>query len=75
MLGDLLDHRFRSSRFESGIAHPAGLTRHLFHCAEPHTEPEFLNFSGAQESIPRNQFRQACVAGRAGTTTLFLLGS
>ena len=23
------------------------------------TEPEFLNFYGAQESIPRNQFRQA----------------
>jgi hypothetical protein len=23
------------------------------------SEPEFLNFSGAQESIPRNQFRQA----------------
>jgi hypothetical protein len=22
-------------------------------------EPELLNFSGAQESIPRNQFRQA----------------
>jgi hypothetical protein len=22
------------------------------------TEPEFLNFKGAQESIPRNQFRQ-----------------
>ncbi len=22
-------------------------------------EPEFLNFEGAQESIPRNQFRQA----------------
>jgi hypothetical protein len=22
-------------------------------------EPEFLNFYGAQESIPRNQFRQA----------------
>jgi hypothetical protein len=29
-------------------------------------EPEFLNFSGAQESIPRKQFRQAvCVAWRA----------
>jgi hypothetical protein len=23
------------------------------------TEPELLNFEGAQESIPRNQFRQA----------------
>jgi hypothetical protein len=22
-------------------------------------EPEFLNFEGTQESIPRNQFRQA----------------
>ncbi len=38
--------------------------------------PEFLNVYGAQESIPRNQFRQAvCVARRAGTTNLFLLGS
>ncbi len=37
--------------------------------------PNFLNFQGAQESIPRNQFRQAVVAWRAGTTTLFLLGS
>jgi hypothetical protein len=44
MLGDLLDHRFRSSGVESAIAHPAGLTRHLFPCAEPHTEPKFLNF-------------------------------
>jgi hypothetical protein len=25
---------------------------------EMQTEPEFLNFLGAQESIPRNQFRQ-----------------
>jgi hypothetical protein len=35
----------------------------------------FLNFSGAQGSIPRNRFRQPYVAWRAGTTTLFLLGS
>jgi hypothetical protein len=26
------------------------------------TEAEFLNFKGAQESIPRNQFRQHKVA-------------
>jgi hypothetical protein len=38
-------------------------------------EPEFLNLYGAQESIPRKQFRQGvCVAWRDGTTTLFLLG-
>ncbi len=32
----------------------------------PYTEPEFLNFNGAQESIPRKQFRQAVcsLAGR-----------
>jgi hypothetical protein len=35
-----------------------------------YTEPEFLNFYGAQESIP-----PAYVAWRAGTTTLFLLRS
>jgi hypothetical protein len=34
------------------------------------TEPEFLNLYGAQESIPPGY-----VAWRAGTTTLFLLGS
>jgi hypothetical protein len=30
------------------------------------SEPEFLNFQGAHESIPRNQFRQAVcsLAGR-----------
>jgi hypothetical protein len=27
------------------------------------TEPEFLNFYGAQESIPRNQFRQSVKPG------------
>jgi hypothetical protein len=37
------------------------------------SEPEFLNFQGARESFPRNQFR--LVAWRAGTTTLFLLGT
>jgi hypothetical protein len=26
--------------------------------AKEKTEPEFLNISGAQESIPRHQFRQ-----------------
>ncbi len=26
-------------------------------------EPEFLNFQGAQESIPKNQFRQAVKDG------------
>jgi hypothetical protein len=40
------------------------------------TEPLFVNVKGAQESIPRDQFRQAvCVAWRAGTTTAFLLDS
>ncbi len=40
-------------------------------------EPELLNFYGAPESIPRNQFRQPMYpsAWRAGTTTLFLLGA
>ncbi len=35
------------------------------------------DFWGARDSIPRNQFRKAvqCEAWRAGTTTLFLLGS
>jgi hypothetical protein len=38
------------------------------------TEPVFLNIYGAQESIPRNEFRQPMyVAWRAGTITLFLL--
>ncbi len=36
-------------------------------------EPVFLNIYGAQESIPRNEYR--FVAWRAGTITLFLLGS
>jgi hypothetical protein len=27
------------------------------------TEPEFLNFQGAQESIPRNRFRQPVKPG------------
>jgi hypothetical protein len=40
-----------------------------------YTEPEFLNFQAIQESIPRNQLRQPYVALRAGTATLFLLGS
>ncbi len=39
------------------------------------TEPVFLNVYGAQESIPRNEFRQPYVTWRAGTITLFLLGS
>ncbi len=39
------------------------------------SEPEFLNFWGAQESIPRIQFPPANVAWREGTPTLFLLGS
>jgi hypothetical protein len=53
MLGDLLDHRFRSSGVESAIAHPAGFTHHLFHCSEPHTaEPEFFNFKE-----PKNRFQ------------------
>jgi hypothetical protein len=34
--------------------------------------PEFLNFSGAQESILRNQFRKAYAAWQAGTITLFI---
>ncbi len=38
-------------------------------------QPELFNFSQAQESIPSNRFRQAFVAWRAGTTTLFLLAS
>jgi hypothetical protein len=39
-------------------------------------EPEFLNLYGAQESIPRNQYRQAVyLAWRTSTTTLFLLSS
>jgi hypothetical protein len=39
-------------------------------------EHVFLNVYGAQESIPRNEFRQSMyVAWRAGTITLFLLGS
>ncbi len=37
------------------------------------TEPVFLNVYGAQESIPRNEFRQPNVAWRAGTITLFLV--
>jgi hypothetical protein len=37
------------------------------------TEPVFLNAYGAQESIPRNEFRQS-IAWRAGPITLFLLG-
>jgi hypothetical protein len=37
-------------------------------------EPVFLNFYGAQESIPWNRFRQP-IAWRVGMTTLFLLGS
>jgi hypothetical protein len=28
-----------------------------------HTEPEFLNFSGTQESIPRKHFRQPMYTG------------
>jgi hypothetical protein len=36
-------------------------------------EPVFLNVYGARESIPRNEFRQS--TWRAGTITLFLLGS
>jgi hypothetical protein len=40
------------------------------------SEPESLNFKGAQESIRKNQFRRAAyVAWRSGTTTLFLLSS
>jgi hypothetical protein len=39
------------------------------------TEPKFLNFVGPQESIPTNQIPPGCEAWRAGTTTLFLLGS
>ncbi len=35
-------------------------------------ESEFFNFKGAQESIPRDSIPPAYVAGRAGTTTLFL---
>jgi hypothetical protein len=38
-------------------------------------EPVFLNVYGAQESIPRNEFRTAYVAWLAGIITLFLLGS
>ncbi len=38
-------------------------------------EPVFLNVYGAQESILRNELRQPYVAWRAGTITLFLLGS
>ncbi len=34
------------------------------------TEPEFLNFLGAQESI-KELIPPGCVAWRAGTTTLF----
>jgi hypothetical protein len=33
------------------LAHPCEFSPHC-------TEPEFLNFYGAQESIPRNQFRK-----------------
>ncbi len=33
-------------------------------------EPEFINFYGVHESIP-----PAYVAWRAGTTTLFIIGS
>ncbi len=39
------------------------------------TEPVFLNVYGAQEFIPRNEFRQPNVALRAGTMTLFLFGA
>jgi hypothetical protein len=39
------------------------------------TEPVFLNFLGAQESIPKEPIPPSCVAWWAGTTTLFLLGS
>jgi hypothetical protein len=51
----------------------------LFHAYFPNTnvrlsEPVFLNVYGAQQSIPRNEFRQH-VAWRAGTITLFLPGS
>jgi hypothetical protein len=43
---------------------------------EMYTEPVFFfNVYGAQESIPRNEFRQPNVAWRAGTITLFLFGS
>jgi hypothetical protein len=39
-------------------------------------EPLFLNIHGAQESIPTNEFSHAAyMAWRAGTITLFLLGS
>ncbi len=38
------------------LAHPCEFS---LHC----TEPEFLNFYGAQESIPRNQFRQPMYPG------------
>ncbi len=38
-------------------------------------EPVFLNVYGAPESIPRNESPPAYVAWRAGTITLFLIGS
>jgi hypothetical protein len=38
------------------------------------SEPVFLNVYGAQELTPRNEFRQP-VTWRAGTITLFLIGS
>jgi hypothetical protein len=47
----------------SSILHAKELWRLI---DEETSEPEFLNFEGAQESIPRNQ---GCVAWRAGTIT------
>jgi hypothetical protein len=35
------------------------VTNHPLSLTLPSPEPEFLNFKGAQESIPRNQFHQA----------------
>jgi hypothetical protein len=42
----------------STIAEERPATGGMPEIVEVQTEPEFLNFLGAQESIPRNQFRQ-----------------
>jgi hypothetical protein len=48
--------RFRGSQKEDDRG-PLGIQFSLGH-PEPQPEPEFCNLKGAQESIPRNQFRQ-----------------
>jgi hypothetical protein len=52
----------------ASIFQPGFRTLHL------HPEPEFLNFEGDQDDS-EEPIRQVSVAWRAGTTTLFQLGS